>query len=105
VLFVACPLTVSYVALFVINGVLNGWATSYDVSLAIVSPWDKTRVALSALAFPLSFAGWILMPSFVGAIAGYVVAHAIAAHRETSAEDIAAKLSEDVDGSRNSAGT
>jgi hypothetical protein len=83
----ALTLGFAFVALFLLNAVVNGWSTAYDVALTIVSPWDRGRVRTTALAAPLSVAGWLLVPSVVGALAGYLVSQVGAAHAGAAAPD------------------
>ena len=66
------PIITAYALLFAANGIWNGWRIAYDVNLAITSPADG-KVRLAWLAWPLSVAGWLLMPVLAGAVVGYVV--------------------------------
>ena len=67
---------VVFAALFVANGLVIGWKTSYDVAVGITSPGDK-MVSTPALAWVLSVAGWLAAPAVFGAVAGIVVDRAI----------------------------
>lgn len=77
-LYRGTPMALVGIALFVVNGSVNGWDVAYDTMIGIDSP-SATRSPL--LAWPLSVVGWILVPSLVGAVAGYVVAQSIASRR------------------------
>jgi hypothetical protein len=74
------PLLAAYFGLFLINGAVLGWREAYDVNVGIVSP-ASTRTP--TLAWPLSVAGWLFMPSIVGAVAGYIVSTSIVSRRRT----------------------
>ncbi len=71
--------------LYTANGFAVGWRRAYDVSIGILSPADT---AVPALAWPLSVAGWLLVPGIAGAVAGYVVSDAIKVRRSTPLEDV-----------------
>ncbi|MEU5692614.1 DUF6313 family protein [Actinosynnema sp. NPDC020468] len=67
------------VLLFVVNGLLTGFATAYDVVSQISSPFavdraDRWWKELPALL--LSVSGWLIVTGFAGAVAGYVVVEA-----------------------------
>ncbi|MFI5954387.1 DUF6313 family protein [Cryptosporangium sp. NPDC051539] len=70
-----------FAIVYVANGLLIGWQSTYDVTLGIRSPGD-TSVAWAA--WPLSLAGWLAMPAVAGAVAGYVLSVAITNRRQDS---------------------
>jgi hypothetical protein len=74
------PLLAFYLALFLISGFVLGWREAYDVNRGIASPASTRQ---PALAWLLSLAGWLFMPSIIGAIAGYVVSSSIVSRRRT----------------------
>ena len=65
-------------ALFVVNGLVIGWTTAYNVLVTIDSPADTSS---PPLAWLLSLAGWLIGPALAGAVAGYVVTSWIAGRR------------------------
>jgi uncharacterized protein DUF6313 len=69
---VALPLTAAYIALYVLNGVQNGWRVAFEVSLAVASPADGD-VRHPWLALPLSVAGWLIGPVLAGGIVSFAV--------------------------------
>jgi len=71
-------IAVLYVGLYVSNGFMIGWFTAYDVMIGTTSP-SKTTAPI--IAFLLSVAGWVLAPSIVGGVAGYVVSSSITSRR------------------------
>jgi hypothetical protein len=94
--FVAGPASLVFSGLCVGSGAVNGWRTSYDVALAITSPWDRTQVRVVLIAVPLSLAGYLLVPAFLGAIVAHLVTRAIEQQRQSTAEEIAALLRHEV---------
>lgn len=78
--------------LFGVNGFTIGWRRAYDVTIGITSPADTSA---PVLAWFLSIAGWLVAPGIAGAVAGYVVSHAIGARRTRPLDDF---LSEERDG-------
>jgi hypothetical protein len=72
-----------YVGIYITNGVVNGWRTAYDVNVVITSPADTSQ---PWLAWPLSIAGWLIVPVLAGAIAGYAVTSAITVRRRRKAD-------------------
>jgi hypothetical protein len=75
--------------LFVSNGIVNGWETSYDVLAQITPPWGDHDVVIAApwLALLLALAGYLAVPSVVGALVGYVVTESSNNRRERPAPD------------------
>ncbi|MGN9915845.1 DUF6313 family protein [Micromonospora palomenae] len=74
-----------YGLLFVLNGLIIGWQTAYDVNIGITSP---AVTALPALAWPLSIAGWLVAPGIAGAVAGYVVSSSIRSRRRRRIDNL-----------------
>ncbi|AEV85019.1 hypothetical protein ACWT_3995 [Actinoplanes sp. SE50] len=81
------PLTGVFLALYVTNGLVNCWRTTYDVTIGVISPGDHA-VAVPALAWPLSVAGWLATPAIVGAAIGITIERAITARRSRSITDV-----------------
>jgi hypothetical protein len=68
--------------LFVVNALVIGWQDAYDVVAQIVSPW---KTSVPGLALPLALAGYLAIPSLVGAVAGQVVVETTENRRNRSA--------------------
>lgn len=94
--FVGVPFLLAFAALYVVNGAVNGWRITYEVTLAITSPFDRPDVSHVWWALPLSVAGWLLAPSFIGAIVGYMVNRGIDQQRTATAAEISAALRHEV---------
>jgi hypothetical protein len=76
------PILAGYLLLFAANGIWNGWVNAYDINLAITSPWDSgVGISLPWLAFPLSIAGWSIVPILAGAVVGYSVNSSLSRRR------------------------
>ncbi|MGW0165973.1 DUF6313 family protein [Streptomyces sp. NPDC003343] len=65
-------------ALFVLNGVIIGWADAYEVLVGITSP---AKVKVQWAAWPLSIVGWAAIPAFIGGAVGYLINGQIQAHQ------------------------
>ncbi|MGI5347923.1 DUF6313 family protein [Streptomyces sp. CA-250714] len=85
----AVPLLMGCGALFVVNGVANGWVDAYNVLLGITSPAD---VPAQWCSWPLSLTGWALLPAFIGGMVGYIVTAQINRHRTRDLDEILAEL-------------
>ncbi|WP_371598599.1 DUF6313 family protein [Streptomyces sp. NBC_00564] len=83
------PLILACAVLFVVNGFLIGWVNAYNVLLGITSPAD---VRPSWSAWPLSLAGWALLPALIGGVVGYVVTAQIDSHRTRDLAEILGQL-------------
>jgi hypothetical protein len=79
------PLLVVSAVVFVVNGMLIGWATAYDVAVLIESP-RKTTAPVAA--WILSVLGWLLVPAVAGAVAGHIVSTSIAERRSRPIEEV-----------------
>lgn len=77
--------------LYVLNVVLNGWTPAYEVMTGITSPADDT-VRTPWCAWPLSLAGWAVVPAVIGAAAGYVITEQIQAHQARQLDDVLDEL-------------
>jgi hypothetical protein len=77
---------------YLVNGFVNGWGDAYDVAAGIVSP---TTAAWPGVAWPLSVAGWLLVPEVAGAVAGYIVTDFIARRRNRPIADLFAEADGD----------
>ncbi|MFU8875517.1 DUF6313 family protein [Micromonospora sp. SL4-19] len=84
-LFRGAPALVAYGLLFVLNGLIIGWRSAYDVNIGITSP---AATASPALAWPLSIAGWLVAPGIAGAVAGYVVSSSIRSRRRKRIDNL-----------------
>lgn len=62
----------SLAGVYVVNGAVNGWRISYDILVQITSPWDH-EVRSPWLALLVALAGYLAVPSVVGALVAYVV--------------------------------
>ncbi|MFJ4524869.1 DUF6313 family protein [Streptomyces sp. NPDC088810] len=76
-------------ALYLLNGFLNGWVNAYDVLVTITSPGN---VKQQWCAWPLSIAGWAVVPATIGAAVGYVVTTQIDSHRTQEMSDLLDEL-------------
>ncbi|MEV8086348.1 DUF6313 family protein [Streptomyces nigra] len=85
----ALPGVLVLVALFVVNGVLDGWVNAYNLLVGIDSPGDaKTKWC----AWLLSATGWAAVPAFIGGFVGYLVTQQIDSHRQHDVDVILAEL-------------
>ncbi|WP_326595968.1 DUF6313 family protein [Streptomyces sp. NBC_01803] len=85
----AGPFLLATVMLYIGNGVLIGWAGAYNVLVGITSPADADP---QWCAWPLSLAGWALLPALIGGVVGYLVSAQIEAHRSRDLAEILAEL-------------
>jgi hypothetical protein len=69
-LFRGVPFVVVVAIIYLVNGLVNGWATAYDLLVNIDSPFEAP---VPVLAWFLSFSGWLLVPGLAGAVAGYII--------------------------------
>jgi hypothetical protein len=81
-------LAAGYAGLYVTNGFVIGWRETYDVNVAITSP---AATSAPLLAWPLSVAGWLMVPVLAGALAGYMINTTISGRRSKSIKDIFTK--------------
>lgn len=83
VIFVALAL------LFLVNVLVNGWHASYSVMAQITPPWgdNDNKVAVQWLAWLLALAGYLAVPSVVGALVGYAVVESSDNRRDKPALD------------------
>ncbi|MFJ8768891.1 DUF6313 family protein [Streptomyces clavifer] len=77
------------VVLYVLNGFLIGWVSTYEVLLGIQSP---AKVKSQWCAWLLSIAGWAAIPAFVGGTAGYLITAQIQAHHARELESVLDEL-------------
>ncbi|MFF4542454.1 DUF6313 family protein [Streptomyces aureus] len=75
--------------LYLLNGLLIGWAPAYEVMTGITSP---ATVHPQWCAWLLSLTGWAVIPAIVGAAAGYVITEQIQAHHARELADVLAEL-------------
>ncbi|MEU0646142.1 DUF6313 family protein [Streptomyces umbrinus] len=77
------------VVLFLVNGVLDGWVSAYNLLVGIDSPGNaKTKWC----AWLLSVTGWAAVPAFIGGFVGYLVTQQIDSHRQNDLDVILAEL-------------
>jgi hypothetical protein len=69
-LFRGVPFVVMVAIIYLVNGLVNGWATAYDLLVNVDSPFEAP---VPVLAWFLSFSGWLLVPGLAGAVAGYII--------------------------------
>jgi hypothetical protein len=67
-----------FLALFSADVLVIGWQAAYEVALGLRSPGDAGGPWLT---WPLSVAGWLVIPVVAGATAGAVVVRALARAR------------------------
>ncbi|MEV4222294.1 DUF6313 family protein [Nonomuraea sp. NPDC049725] len=53
----------AFVVVFVVNGMLIGWSTAYEVLIGIKSPAGAGSAPVTWL---VSIVGWLMIPAFVG---------------------------------------
>lgn len=85
----AASVLAACVALCVLNGVLGGWTSAYEVLLGIRSPADADP---RWCAWLLSVVGWAAIPAFVGGTAGYLITAQIQAHQARPQDEVVAEL-------------
>ncbi|MGW3353273.1 DUF6313 family protein [Nonomuraea rubra] len=78
-----------FIVVFVVDGVLIGWATAYEVLIGIKSPADAGSAPVTWL---VSIVGWLAIPAFVGGTVGYLVTRQIEARRRRSTADVVEDL-------------
>ncbi|MFD7875888.1 DUF6313 family protein [Streptomyces sp. NPDC059766] len=76
-------------ALYLVNGIMIGWANAYNVMTGITSP---ANVRPQWCAWPLSLTGWAVIPAIIGAAAGYVITEQIQAHHAHDLDDVVDEL-------------
>ncbi|WP_157017709.1 DUF6313 family protein [Cryptosporangium arvum] len=87
-------LLAGFIALYLLNGLVIGWKTAYDVTIGITSPGDRS-ISVPALAWALSAAGWLAAPAIFGAVAGVVIGAAVNHRRTQSIGDVLTKRGSD----------
>lgn len=83
-------LAVGFAVLFVANGFVIGWQTTYDVTIGITSPGDP-KVSAPVLAWLMSVAGWLAAPAVAGGIAGAVISAAVTGRRQRPIGEVLTK--------------
>ncbi|MFD6294048.1 DUF6313 family protein [Streptomyces sp. NPDC060235] len=72
-----------FTVLYALGGVLLGWRAAYEVLVGLKPPADA---AFPVFGYVLSLAGWLVVPAFVGATAGYLVTRKIEGRRTVTLE-------------------
>ncbi|WP_425246442.1 DUF6313 family protein [Streptomyces sp. NEAU-NA10] len=75
--------------LFILNGVLLGWAAAYEILIGIASP---AKADPGWAAWPLSVVGWAAIPAFVGGTAGYLITAQITRHQTRDYDAVIAEI-------------
>jgi Family of unknown function (DUF6313) len=83
-------LVAGFAALYVTNGFVIGWKTTYDVTIGIVSP-GSADVSAPVLAWFMSVAGWLAAPAIAGGVAGTIISMAIGRRRQRSISEVLTK--------------
>jgi hypothetical protein len=81
-----------FVALFmiyVLDGLLIGWAAAYEILVGITSP---AHAPYPLVSWVTSLAGWLIIPAIIGGAAGYLVDRQIDARRSRDKADLEAEL-------------
>ncbi|GAA2474978.1 hypothetical protein Ahu01nite_049070 [Winogradskya humida] len=86
----------AFALVYLVNGLVIGWKTTYDVTIGITSPGDDA-VSAPALAWPISIAGWLAAPAVFGAVAGVIISVAITNRRQRPIGEVLAKPVDSVD--------
>lgn len=76
---------------FLLSATHIGWVDTWEILVGRESP---RHAAWPWVAWPLSIFGWLLIPAFIGGVAGYVVTGQIERRRSDSADEAAAALAE-----------
>ncbi|WP_420907409.1 DUF6313 family protein [Streptomyces scabichelini] len=76
-------------ALYLTGGFLMGWTDAYKILVGLTPPSD---VPYSGYGYLLSVTGWLIIPAFVGATAGYMVTWQVNKRRSRDIEDILAEM-------------
>ncbi|MGW5472818.1 DUF6313 family protein [Streptomyces chartreusis] len=71
--------------LYLLNGFLNGWGDAYNLLVTIDAPGSAKQ---QWCAWPLSMAGWLVVPALVGGTIGYAVTEQIENHRSRAIETV-----------------
>ncbi|MEU4234395.1 DUF6313 family protein [Nonomuraea sp. NPDC026600] len=79
----------AFIVVFVIDGVLIGWSTAYEVLIGIKSPAEAGSALVTWL---VSIVGWLAIPAFVGGTVGYLVTRQIEDRRRRSAAEVVEDL-------------
>jgi hypothetical protein len=90
--FRGIPFVALVAVLYVVNGFVAGWSSAYEIAAGIGSPAHSPA---PLVAWPLSIAGWLLVPGIAGAIAGYIVTDFIARRRTTPVHEVFAETGDD----------
>ncbi|MGW4676267.1 DUF6313 family protein [Streptomyces sp. NPDC004324] len=79
----------SFILLYAMGAGLLGWQAAYEVLVGLSSP-SETRHP--TYAYVLCLAGWLLVPAFIGAIAGYLVTEQIDARRRLGEAEVLERM-------------
>ncbi|MFI6737245.1 DUF6313 family protein [Nonomuraea sp. NPDC050451] len=79
----------AFVVVFVVDGMLIGWSTAYEVLIGIKSPAEAGSAPVTWL---VSIVGWLAIPAFVGGTVGYLVTRQIEDRRGRSAAEVVEDL-------------
>ncbi|MER6557446.1 DUF6313 family protein [Streptomyces sp. NPDC001027] len=72
-----------FMVVYVLGGVLLGWRAAYEVLVGLKPP---AEAAVPVFGYVLSLAGWLIVPAFIGATAGYLVTRKIEGRRTIALE-------------------
>ncbi|WP_371101684.1 DUF6313 family protein [Streptomyces sp. PU_AKi4] len=72
-----------FMVVYVLGGVLLGWRAAYEVLVGLKPP---AEAAFPVFGYVLSLAGWLIVPAFIGATAGYLVTRKIEGRRTIALE-------------------
>ncbi|MER6206365.1 DUF6313 family protein [Streptomyces sp. NPDC001642] len=85
----------AFVLLYGAGAAFLGWRASYEVLVGLSAP-GETRYP--SYAYALCLADWLLVPAFIGAVAGYLVTGQIDARRRLSEAEVLERMRTPGDG-------
>jgi hypothetical protein len=69
----------------------TGWSDAWDMLVGRATPRNAPYPFWN---WPLSVAGWLVIPAFIGAIAGYVISSEVEGRRKSTMKDEAQRVAE-----------
>ncbi|WP_445521374.1 DUF6313 family protein [Streptomyces sp. NEAU-174] len=75
--------------IYLCGAALLGWTRAYEVLIGITSP---AATPAPLMGWMLSLVGWLMVPSFVGGVTGYLVNRQVDRRRVDSEEDFERRI-------------